>query len=57
MNFRDSFDTRILRWSGLAVIAFLAAAFALNSRHVSFSDADHAAYASRRPHQHHTAVR
>jgi len=56
MTFKDSLDTKILRWSGLAVIAFLTAAFALNTRPVNPGNPDHPAYASR-PHQHHTAVR
>ncbi len=59
MSFGDSFDTKVLRWSGLAVIAFLAAAFALNSHPVnSRAGLDHpATYASRVIQQPRTVVR
>jgi hypothetical protein len=46
MSFKDSFDSRVLRWSGFAVAAFLAAAFALNA-HARLSSVDPSAtYAS-----------
>ena len=46
MTFQDSFDSIVLRWSGIAVAVFLAAAFALTAHAGASPVAPPAAYAS-----------